>query len=144
MNVSLDFSLSAQYSVVEQTIFRLVMEKVRDVKTITDLLCVYSNDVIANAIKKLVNDQILRANIETRTLSISDPVMAIIEECLKQSQNLDWPDDSNLILQDSMLIITDNNIKRQILHTLLPEVNLGFLVDSIDFVVYQRGIDDEK
>ena len=59
MTVRIDFSLSGRFSVVEQTIFQLVLCGVKDVNTITILLCVYSDDVLANAIKKLVNYQIL-------------------------------------------------------------------------------------
>ena len=144
MAIKVDFSLSGRFSVVEQTIFRLVFSGVKDVKTITVLLSVYSNDVIANAIKKLVNYQILRANLEARTLAISDSVLALIEGCLEKSQNLELPKASKLTVNDGGTTITDDETKRQILNAILPGVNTGFLVKSLDFVVCERGVKDEQ
>ena len=144
MVLKIDFSLSGRFGVVEQTIFRLVLSGVKDVRTITVLLSVYSNEVIANAIKKLVNYQILRANLETRTLAISKSVLAVIEGCLEKSQHLELPEESKLTINDGGTIITDYEIKRQILKAILPGVNTGFLVKSLDFVVCERGVQDEQ
>lgn len=144
MNVKIDFTLSARFSIVEKTIFRLVIGGVRDIKTITSLLCVYSDDVIANAIKKLVNYQILRANFEARLLFISEPLLAMIESCMTQSQDLELPEGMEMSPLENIAYITDENTKRQILSALLPGVNIGFLVKSVDFVINERGVKDEQ
>ena len=144
MNVRIDFSLTGRFNVVEHTIFRLVLSGVKDVRTIKVLLPVYSDEVIANAIKRLVNFQILKANLETRILSISDPVLAVIEECLEQSQHLELPEETEYVVKDGRAFITDEIIKRQILNALLPGVNVGFLAKSIDFIVCERGVQDDR
>ena len=144
MTVRIDISLSGRFSVVEQTIFQLVLCGVKDVNTITILLCVYSDDVLANAIKKLVNYQILRVSLESRTLSISEPVLAVIEKCLEQTLYLEDSAETQLKAYDNKLYITDEDTKQQILNALLPGINIGFLTKSIDFVVYERGVEDEQ
>jgi len=144
MTARIDFLLSGRFSVVEQTIFRLVLGGVKDVKTIAILLCVYSDDVLANAIKKLVNYQILRASLKSRTLSISESVLAVIEKCLEQTLYLEDSADTQLKAYDNKLYITDEDTKQQILNSLLPGINIGFLIKSIDFVIYVRGVEDEQ
>lgn len=144
MTARIDFLLSGRFSVVEQTIFRLVLGGVKDVNTIATLLCVYSDDVLANAIKKLVNYQILRASLKSRTLSISESVLAVIEKCLEQTLYLEDSADTQLKAYDNKLYITDEDTKQQILNSLLPGINIGFLIKSIDFVIYVRGVEDEQ
>ena len=147
MSVRIDFTLSNRLSAVEQAIFRLVIDGVRDVNTITALLSVYSDEVIANAIKMLVNYQILRANIESRTLALSDTILALIDQCLEQSNTLtieDFEFIGSLSTADNRLEEKEKyQIKHQLLSTLLPGVNIGFLVKSLEFTIYQRGDQDE-
>ena len=147
MSVRIDFTLSNRFSAVEQAIFRLVIDGVRDVNTITALLSVYSDEVIANAIKMLVNYQILRANIESRTLALSDTIVALIDQSLEQSKTLtieDFELIGSLSTADDRLEEKEKyQIKHQLLSTLLPGVNIGFLVKSLEFTIYQRGDQDE-
>ena len=147
MSVRIDFTLSNRFSAVEQAIFRLVIDGVRDVNTITALLSVYSDEVIANAIKMLVNYQILRANIESRTLALSDTILALIDQCLEQSNTLtieDFEFIGSLSTADNRFEEKEKyQIKHQLLSTLLPGVNIGFLVKSLEFTIYQRGDQDE-
>lgn len=143
MKISIDFSLSGRFDVVEQTIFRLVIGGVKDVRTIAALLSIYSDDVIANAIRKLVNFQILTANVEARTLCVSEPLLAIMEKCMQQSTSLEISLDSDELVKKGEIFITDEAYKRQILNAILPEIDTGFLSKSLDFVIYTRGGQDE-
>lgn len=140
MIIKIDFSLSPRrYQTVEQTIFRLVLGGLVETQTIATLLCIYSDDVIANAVKKLVNYQILAANLEMRTLSLSAPLLALTEACLEHTHTVDIPD---IILQNAeegKIYVTDDTVKQQILEVLLPDVRVGFLVRSLDFVLYSQG-----
>ena len=144
MTARIDFSLSRRFSIVERIIFRLVLGGVREVRTITALLSLFSDSVVANAIKKLVNFQILNADLEAQTLSISESLTAIIEQCLEQSEALELPAGETLMKEDGEIYITDDDTKRKILHALLPDVNVGFLAGSLDFVVCDRGESDEQ
>lgn len=144
MKAQIDFSLSGRFNIVEHTIFRLVLGGVKDVRIIKALLPIYSDEVLANAIKRLVNFQILRANLKTRILSVSESILAIIEKCLELSQYLELPEETKFVDKDGRMIITDEITKRRILNTLLPGVNIGFLLKSIDFAVCERGLQDDK
>ncbi len=144
MAATIDFVLSKRrFNVVEQTIFRLVLEGVYDVEEQKQLLCIYSDEVIANAIKKLVNFQILNANIEMRLLNVSEPLLALMESCAAQSQDLQLPAGVSFQTGDA-IHISDEATKRQMLTFLLPAVDIGFLAKSIDFIVFERGSEDEE
>ena len=91
-----------------------------------------------------MNYQILRVSLESRTLSISEPVLAVIEKCLEQTLYLEDSAETQLKAYDNKLYITDEDTKQQILNALLPGINIGFLTKSIDFVVYERGVEDEQ
>jgi uncharacterized membrane protein YraQ (UPF0718 family) len=143
MTVKIDFSLGRRFGVVEQTIFRFVLNGLTDAKQISDLLWVFSDVVIANALRKLVNQQILRADIESRKLLLSDAVVAIIEMCVNTSYDLDMPDSLVEMMSDGHLLIIDVNTKEVILAQLLPDIELAFLARSLDFSLSKRGEMDE-
>lgn len=141
MNAKLDFSLSNRFGVVERTIFRLVLNGINDVKTITGLLTVFSDEVIANAIKRLVNFQVLHVDLEKKVLSVSDVLLAIIDRCLEQSNAFELPEG---LLFENENCITDEKTKKEILQIFLPSFDVGFLVNCIDFVICERGAWDEQ
>lgn len=143
MKINLDFSLSERFDVVEQTIFRLVIGGVRDVRTIVALLSIYSDEVIANAIRNLVNYQILSANIEARTLCVSEVLLAVMEKCIQQSGQLELSFETDIPIDQNKLYITDEACKRQILNAILPDINTGFLAKSLNFVIYEEGGQNE-
>lgn len=139
MKANIDFLLSEKkFGVVEQTIFRLVSGGVKDVNIIVFLLSIYREDVIANSIKKLVNSQILSADLDNCTLDISEPILTIMESCINQNNHLEFPFKTEENVLDNSCFITGRNEKQQILNCLLPEFNTGFLIDSLDFVIYSR------
>ncbi|NIK70450.1 hypothetical protein [Paenibacillus sp. BK720] len=143
MTVKIDFSLGRRFGVVEQTIFRLVLNGLTDAKQISDLLWVFSDVVIAKAFRRLVNQQIIRVNIESHKLSLSDAIVAIIEMCVNTSYDLDMPDSLVEMMSDGHLLITDVNTKEAILAQLLPDIKLAFLARSLDFSICERGEMDE-
>lgn len=143
MTVKIDFSLSRRFGVVEHTIFRLVLNGLTDAKQISVLMWVFSDVVIANALRRLVNQQIIRVDIESRKLALSDAVIAIIERCLQNSYTLNIPDSLMDMMADGKLLITDVNTKEVILAQLLPDIKLNFLAKSMDFSICERGAMDE-
>lgn len=137
MVYGLDFILSKRYSIVEQTIFKLVLSGVYDMQKISALICIYSDSVLANAVKHLVNYQILEANVQNRTIELSASILAIIEVCNQQMLELmDLSSENNIY-------IYDESTKHKIMKSLFPEINMGFLVNSIDFVLLKRSDLDE-
>ncbi len=64
MNYRVDFSISNRFRVVEQAVFRLACNGVLDIVLIKALLNIFSEQVIAIAIRNLVNAQLLQADLE--------------------------------------------------------------------------------
>lgn len=143
MRVKFDFTLSQRFGVVERTVFELVLRGLTSAKQISSIMCVFSDEVIARAFQKLVNLQILRADLETQTLALSEPVQALIEKCLDNSYDLEIPDNLINLMVDGRLIINDAKTKSVIIAQLLPEIKLGFLINSLDFSISARGEGDE-
>jgi hypothetical protein len=149
MKVRIDFSLNRRFGVVEQTIFRLILNGLTSAQQIRKLLWIFSDEVIANAIRRLVNEQLVCAIVESRTLSLSDAVLAVIETCLKNSYDIIIPDTLANTMSDEILLITDNKmeeaiiVKKAIIAQLLPGIKLGFLANSLDFSVCGRSENNE-
>ena len=144
MIIKIDFVLNDNVDIVGQTIFHLVINGICNSLVISDLLRIYSDDVIANAIRKLVNGQIISADINKHELQPSSPVVALIEKCLDQVYDIDIPpalqeyhDESKMILGE----MNDNEdykkqhqqIKQEIIRELLPDIDMRFLLNYIDF-----------
>ena len=76
MKVNIDFQLSRRFGVVERLIFRLVLNGFCNAREIKLALPIFSDAVIANAVRNLVNEAIISSDIETGALFLSVPVTA--------------------------------------------------------------------
>ncbi len=150
MKVKIDFQLNRQFGVVENIIFRLVLNGFTDSREIAKALPLFSDSVIANGIKHLVNRQILAADIEVGKLYLSEPLVAIIDMCIENTYEINVPDElKGYITGEGLMIsgITDeenHSLKQAVLFELLPGIRLDMYVDSIDFVLCEeRGYQHE-
>ena len=131
MTVHIDFTLNGRrFGVVEQAIFRLVLHGMTSARQISDLLCVFSDEVMAGAIQNLVCRQMLCADVPSRTLSLSEAVLAMIDTCLSNPLNL--PDSLAELMTEGTLHIDDETTKEAVLAELLPGTKPGFLSRSLD------------
>lgn len=146
MRVKIDFTLSRNLGAVSQAVFRLVLCGVYDAKTIADLLRIYSNEVLANAIRKLVNIQMLTADLNGGILRLSDPIMALIKKCHDIEFDIDLPDNVISYMDGDRLILHDgggdqalkesyHSIKSGVISLLLPGAKVGFLANFIDITI---------
>ena len=150
MKVKIDFQLNRQFGVVENIIFRLIVNGFTDSREITKALPLFSDSVIANAIKHLVNRQILAADIEASRLYLSEPLVAIIDMCLENTYEIDvLAELESYIKGDGLMIsgISDeesHSLKQAVLFELLPGIRLDMYVDSIDFVLCEERGDQHE
>lgn len=147
MIIKTDFILSKQFGAVERIIFNMVLLGYGKTNEYSTALPIFSDEVIANAVKHLVNQQLLALNVESCILSLSEPVKTLIKVCHDSEHNIDIPD----VLIEQMekdCIVIDNSTseriksKELIMRELLPDVNLDFLVGSIDFCLYKKAKGD--
>ena len=145
MKVRIDFQLNRRFGVVERLVFRLVLNGFNNAREIRLSLPIFSDAVIANAVRHLVTEQIISADVETGTLSLSEGLVAIIAMCQKQTFEIDCP----LSLEEAMLEkgieIFDKGIpeavalKNTIIQELLPKIKLDSYRYSLDFTILRRG-----
>ena len=145
MKVRIDFQLNRWFGVVERLIFRLVLNGFNNVREIRLSLPIFSDAVTANAVRHLVTEQIVSADVETGTLSLSEGLVAIIAMCQKQTFEIECP----LSLEEAMLEegieIFDNRIpeavalKETIIQELLPNIKLDSYRYSLDFIILRQG-----
>lgn len=139
MLVKVDFNLSHRYGVVERILFRLVLNGFENLQDIYDALPLFSDSVIANAVVHLVNRQILSLDGETRALSLSKAIRALIVACNRNEYDIDY---ANTVEPISVLFDDASkegiHNKELILKQLLPGFDVGYLSRDIDFVVSQK------
>ena len=150
MKVKIDFQLNRQFGVVENIIFRLILNGFTDSREITKVLPLFSDSVIANGIKHLVNRQILAADIEASKLYLSGPLVAIIDMCLENTYEIDVPAELESYIKGDGLMISgisdeeSHSLKQAVLFELLPGIRLDMYVDSIDFVLCEERGDQHE
>ena len=150
MKVKIDFQLNRQFGVVEIIIFRLILNGFTDSREITKALPLFSDSVIANGIKHLVNRQILAADIEASKLYLSEPLVAIIGMCLENTYEIDVPAELESYIKGDGLMISgisdeeSHSLKQAVLFELLPGIRLDMYVDSIDFVLCEERGDQHE
>lgn len=113
---------------------------------IRKLLWILSDQVVAEAVKNLVNRQILNVSFSEGIIKLSDPINSLIQECHYNNYELQLPKE---FVPDNHLIIpvegeNSRQLKTAILKTILPNVNLEFLNNSIDFVICKVGDEGEN
>ena len=148
MTIKVDFQLSNQFNCLEQLIFKFVINGFVEIKQMVDILFLFSDAVIANGIRHLVNQQILLAKKETGELTVSPPLHAIITQCHDKSFELKVPDELASFLDNANGILLDDrnglDLKKAILSEMIPDVSLGLYINSIDFILYsKKGICNE-
>lgn len=143
MKLKYDFVLSHRFGVLEKLIYRMVINGVSSVKIITALLPIFSEEVIAFSIRKLVNAQLLSADIGTKTVSLSEVSLLLIDACAEKKVDVDVSDEFIEILSEAnSVVIDDPQVTAVILKNLLPDVRTSFLSGTLDFVVL-RGESNE-
>lgn len=140
MNYAIDFKLSKRYSAVERTIFLLVINGLSDISIIQDYLRVFSNEVLANSIRNLVNFQLLNVDLNNHTLYLSSPIVSLIDACDNKKITLDLPDSILEQFDDGVLLISGrenqhNEIKKAILSELLPGADHFVFGTFLDYVL---------
>ena len=150
MRIRIDFQLNRQFGVVENIIFRLVLNGFTNSMEIANALPLFSDSVLANGIKHLVNRQILAADIEAGKLYLSEPIVAIIDMCLENTYEIDVSAElKGYITGDGLMIsgIADeesHSLKQAVLFDLLPGIRLDMYVDSIDFILCEARGDQHE
>ena len=141
MKVKIDFKLNRRFGVVERLIFRLVLNGFTNAREIRLSLPIFSDAVIANAIRSLVNEQILSADVESGSLSLSDAMVAIIAMCNESNSEINIPTAFIELAEQSGILIDDNRIpetimlKDAIVRELLPNIKLDTFRYSLDFII---------
>lgn len=142
MKVKIDFKLNRRFGVVERLIFRLVLNGFTNAREIRLSLPIFSDAVIANAIRSLVNEQILSADVESGSLSLSDAMVAIIAMCNESNSEINIPTAFIELAEQSGILIDDNRIpetimlKDAIVRELLPNIKLDTFRYSLDFIIW--------
>ena len=139
MTVSIDFALNRRFGVVERLLFRLVLNGINDAETLCDMLWIFSDEVCANAIRMLVNSQLLSAAVDVRRLSLSTPVIAMMQACNDTTFEIDLPEYLVSSMREGKLLIEDLRTKEEIVHILIPHAKLSFLAKALDFYVCERS-----
>ena len=146
MQVKFDFLLSKKFSSIEKTIFRLILNGIFNISELRRLLWVLSDEVIAGAIRNLVNQQILSVDLSLGVIRLSEPVAALVQKCYSNEYSVQLPefltpDEDSVVCIDGMDV---RDIKIAILNTLLPDIDLNFLISSIDFFIKKGGGESGK
>ena len=154
MKVKIDFRLGHQFGAVEGIIFQLVIHGFHDIAEIMDALPLFSDSVIANAIRHLVNKQILSVDLDSSTISLSEAMIAIIGSCLSRSFDLNLPQPMAGTIESGSIVITEpkdktkyktyEQLKRCILQELLPNVKLDMFINSLDYILHVQEQGDQQ
>lgn len=132
MQIKFDFRLNPfRYSVVDRLIFKLVIRGLDCAPLISQLLWIFSPEVKATAIQNLVNHQLLRFNLESQGLYISEIISALITSCHSQ----EFRDEDITFKLEPNKIIEDPETIKNVLNLLLPKVKTDFLKRELNFVV---------
>lgn len=145
MKVKVDFQLNRRFGVIERLIFSLVLNGFYSAREIELALPIFSDAVIANAVRHLVNEQIISADVETGTFSLSEAMVAVIAMCQQKSFDLEIPASLETEIQEKGIEVFDNSmsetieLKDALIQELLPSVKLDFYRYSLDFIILPEG-----
>lgn len=144
MEVRFDFTLNPRrYGVLEQTIFKMVLRGIDSAQGISELLWIFSDDVKAAAIQKLVNSQVLRADLSSRKLYLSDGILSIIDACHDCVYTVELPKILLSKMVEGALLIDDRQMIVSILNHILPGISTDFLASALSFSIVEVNCQHE-
>lgn len=154
MEVKFDFSLNERrYGVVEQTIFKMVLRGIDSAEAISALLWIFSDDVKATAIQKLVNSQVLRADLTSGKLYLSDGIISIISACHNSTYTVELPESLLSQMTEGVLLVESqqsieiqreiDQLKISILNHILPDISIAFLAPTLTFSITEVSPEHE-
>ena len=154
MEIKIDFRLNKRFGVIERTVFRLVLNGFKDSIEITNALPVFSDIVIANAIRNLVNSQIITASTDSSTLNLSDPIIAIIDICHSNHYTVTVSPELEKQICDTGIVFSDDRIKETasvkeaILQNILPNVKIDKFVKqyarTLDYIIREYREEEQN
>ncbi|WP_462410386.1 hypothetical protein [Neobacillus sp. Marseille-QA0830] len=103
---AIDFKLSDRYSPVEEAAFRLVGLGSASLRDMADVLYIFSEPVVAKAVERLVNDQLLSIDLSTGVIDYS-PLVEKLFRCCSEEVSILFPEEvegDQLVLQHPLLI----------------------------------------
>lgn len=146
MKLHVDISLSKGFGVVERAVFRLVLNGYTDASEIAVALSLFSRPVVANAMRHLVNRQILTIDVASGQLGIAEPFLALMNMCLEEDIYLEVPDELRMAIKQGGVLLDSGasrethyvkselrQLKASLLENMVPGVSLWHYVDSLDF-----------
>ena len=154
MEIKIDFRLNKRFGVIERTVFRFVLNGFKDAVEISDAMPIFSDIVIANAIRNLVNSQIITASTDSSVLNLSDPIIAIIDICQSNHYTVTFSPELEKQICDTGIVFSDDRIKETasvketILQTILPNVKIDKFVKqyakTLDFVIREYREEEQN
>lgn len=134
MEVKFDFTLNPRrYGVVEQAIFKMVLRGIDSAQGISELLWIFSDDIKATAIQKLVNSQVLRADLVSNKLYLSDGITAIIGACHDNIYTVELPEILLSQMTAGTVLIENQHVTAAILNHILPGISVDPLASVLFF-----------
>ena len=154
MEIKIDFRLNKRFGVIERTLFRFVLNGFKDAAEISNSLPIFSDIVIANGIRNLVNSQIITANIDSSVLNLSDPIITIIDVCHNNHYSVSVSTELEKLICDTGIMFSDDRIKETagvkeaILQYVLPNVRIDKFVKqytrTLDFVIREYREEEQN
>lgn len=144
MEVKFDFMLNKhRFGVVEQTIFNMVLRDIDSAQAISALLWIFSDDVKAAAIQKLVNSQVIRADLSANKLYLSDGILSVISACHDRTYAIELPEILLSQMTEGMLLIENQQVAASILNHILPDISIDFLASALSFCITEVSREHE-
>lgn len=144
MEVKFDFTLNSRsFGVVEQVIFKLVLRGISSAQGISELLWIFSDDVKAAAIQKLVNRQVLRADLASSKLYLSEGIVAIIGACHDCTYTVEIPEILLAHATDGTVLVKDRQVVAAILDQILPDISVDFFAPVLFFSITEVKCEHE-
>ena len=114
-------------------LWKIELRGIDSAQAISELLWIFSDYVKATAIQKLVNYQVLRAELRSNRLFLSDGIISIIEACRDCTYAVELPEILLPEMTDGELLVENRQVIMSILNHMLPGVSIDFLASELSF-----------
>jgi hypothetical protein len=139
-----------KFNAIEQTIFAVVMDGCASIKEIDKMFYVFDKKIVAKAICRLVNSQLVIPNLPQRTLQIAPAVYAVFSQCEKNEFELKktpaivqaFSSSEGTVLFKSRE--ENKALTNYLLELLFPKINISYYADYLIFTLHDiKGQPDE-
>lgn len=134
--VTIDVELRRHFSTLEHALFFLIRSGFRNIHSICDILFIFSEEVIAAALERLVQAQVISIDLSTATVTLSPGLGKLLAAGSREYNVILWPE--SYLDESGVYIAGRRDVVSAILDAIDSSPEFKALVNAVELLLIRE------